>query len=152
GLAVLFTLAFYRIRLRYLAATQTAKRTALALVDAARRDTLTGLANRAVFLEHLQNAADQVRAGRQARLAVLFLDFHRFKLINDAMGHAAGDELLRDIATRLQRSIRLDSRQDGTTSSNIVARFGGDEFLVLLNDLDSCEVADQVAARLLDVL
>ena len=77
----------------------------LALADAARRDKLTGLANRALFLERLQAAIDRVREGQQKRFAVLFLDFDRFKLVNDAMGHQAGDALLCEIADRLRESL-----------------------------------------------
>ncbi|MBL8270745.1 putative bifunctional diguanylate cyclase/phosphodiesterase [Steroidobacter sp.] len=121
------------------------------LADAARRDKLTGLVNRVVFMEELQAAVDRVRSGRQARLAVLFLDFDRFKLINDAMGHGAGDQLLKGIAARLQNTLRRSSRQ-GSVDRSVVARFGGDEFLVLLNDLDDCVAAERVANRLLEVL
>ena len=72
------------------------------LAEAARRDKLTGLANRALFMERLQNAVLRVHSGEQPLFAVLFLDFDRFKLINDTLGHEAGDELLRQIAGRLQ--------------------------------------------------
>jgi len=61
---------------------------------AARRDKLTGLANRAIFMERLENAVARVKEGAQPYFAVLFLDFDRFKLINDTLGHEAGDELL----------------------------------------------------------
>ena len=129
------------------------------LADAARRDRLTGLANRALFMERLQGAVERVKAGKQGLFAVFFLDFDRFKLINDTLGHEAGDEMLRQIARRLRRALRASDTtsvySDTITQDrgrNIVARFGGDEFLILINDLKSCEDANVVATRLLAVL
>jgi diguanylate cyclase (GGDEF)-like protein/PAS domain S-box-containing protein len=128
------------------------------LADAARRDRLTGLANRALFMERLQGAVERVKAGKQGLFAVFFLDFDRFKLINDTLGHEAGDEMLRQIARRLRRALRASDSSvysDTITQDrghNIVARFGGDEFLILINDLKSCEDANVVANRLLAVL
>ena len=131
----------------------------LELADAARRDKLTGLANRALFMERLQGAVERVKAGKQALFAVFFLDFDRFKMINDTLGHEAGDEMLRQIARRLRRALRAnDTRPMGADTithdhgHNIVARFGGDEFLILINDLQTCDDANVVAARLLAVL
>ena len=98
------------------------------LADAARRDRLTGLANRTQFMERLQEAVQRVREGEQTMFAVLFLDFDRFKVVNDAMGHQAGDELLVLIAERLRRSLRNSDAARGG-SRNQIARFGGDEFL-----------------------
>jgi diguanylate cyclase (GGDEF)-like protein/PAS domain S-box-containing protein len=114
------------------------------LEAAARVDRLTGLCNRALFLEWLQIAVDGVRDGRQQRFAVLFLDFDRFKLVNDAMGHEAGDVLLQQIATRLRDSLH--------GPGNLVARFGGDEFLVLLNDVEDGSEAQRIANALLESL
>lgn len=124
----------------------------LALAEAARRDRLTGLANRAVFMDRLQRALDRVRAGAQSLFIVLFLDFDRFKLINDTLGHEAGDELLRQIARRLRSSLRAVDTLGSDETGNVVARFGGDEFLVLLNDLHQPSEATAVAQRLLDAL
>jgi diguanylate cyclase (GGDEF)-like protein/PAS domain S-box-containing protein len=122
------------------------------LADLARRDRLTGLANRLQFTERLQKAVRRVRDGRQALFAVLFLDFDRFKLINDTMGHDAGDEMLRQIAARLQ--VALGTEDSGATAGrrNVLARSGGDEFLVLLNDLETPADAARVAERLLERL
>lgn len=120
------------------------------LADAARCDRLTGLANRLQFMERLKEAIERVRGGTQKMLAVLFLDFDRFKVVNDAMGHAAGDELLVLITERLRRSMRNSDGAPG--SGNQIARFGGDEFLILLNDIERLEDAGRIADRLLQSL
>ena len=90
-------------------------------------DPLTGLPNRVSFQEHLDDALDRCAAERSARPRVLFIDLDNFKLINDSFGHAAGDELLRAVAGRLARATR---------TADVVARQGGDEFLVLLADIE----------------
>lgn len=124
----------------------------LELADAATRDRLTGLGNRALFLEKLQVAIQRVRAGRQVRFAVLFLDFDRFKLVNDSMGHEAGDALLREIAQRLRRALRASDDRADLEEGNLIARFGGDEFLVLMNDMEQAATARRIADRLLATL
>jgi diguanylate cyclase (GGDEF)-like protein/PAS domain S-box-containing protein len=101
------------------------------LAHAALHDSLTGLANRASFLEHLELALKRA-ARSEAAAAVLFCDLDNFKLVNDSFGHAAGDELLKAVGERLQSEVR---------GMDVVARQGGDEFLVLLSDLD-CRVED----------
>ncbi len=121
----------------------------LALADAACRDRLTGLANRALFMERLQAALRRVDGGAQELAVVLFLDFDRFKLVNDTLGHDAGDELLRQIAGRLQRSLRATDLRPGDQCGNLCARFGGDEFLILINDMHNTDDATRVADRLL---
>jgi diguanylate cyclase (GGDEF)-like protein len=105
-------------------------------------DELTGLPNRTLFLDRLEHAL--ARIGRDpALVAVLFLDLDGFKAVNDRLGHYAGDRLLVDVAGRLQSGIR---------ATDTAARFGGDEFLVLCEDLrDELEV-EQVADRLHSVL
>ena len=118
------------------------------LADAARHDRLTGLANRTLFLERLQQSIDAVSQGEQAYYAVLFLDFDRFKLVNDALGHAAGDELLRQISARLGHAVGLTLAASAHITPNLIARFGGDEFLVLLNSMP----ADRDILRLTDEL
>lgn len=104
-------------------------------------DALTGLPNRASVLDSIQDTIDRCD---DHKFALLFLDFDRFKLINDSLGHDMGDELLKEIACRLQVSLRETDRHKS-------ARLGGDEFVVLLNDLDDWVDATKVAERLLKV-
>jgi diguanylate cyclase (GGDEF)-like protein/PAS domain S-box-containing protein len=122
------------------------------LIDAARRDKLTGLANRALFMERLEEAVARVRRGQQHNFAVLFLDFDRFKLVNDTIGHDGGDELLRQISGRLQRQLRAADALSADVTGTVVSRFGGDEFLILINDLNRASDASGIAERLLKAL
>jgi diguanylate cyclase (GGDEF)-like protein/PAS domain S-box-containing protein len=122
------------------------------LAVAVRRDRLTGLANRTQFMERLQEAVDRVHARQQAMFAVLFLDFDRFKVVNDAMGHQAGDELLVQIADRMRTALRTTDADAGLAARNQIARFGGDEFLVLINDIHRAEDAARIATRLQQAL
>jgi diguanylate cyclase (GGDEF)-like protein/PAS domain S-box-containing protein len=102
-------------------------------------DALTGLPNRALLSERLERAI--VRARRQeSRVAVLFIDLDRFKDVNDSLGHAVGDRLLRAAAARLQATL-------GATDT--VARLGGDEFTVVLEDIADLAAAEQVAREVL---
>ncbi len=104
-------------------------------------DTLTGLPNRALLGERLAHAV--MRARRTSRkVAVLFLDMDRFKHVNDSMGHAIGDRVLKSVGERLRSSVR-----EGAT----VARLGGDEFTVVLEDIHHSDEAESIAAELLDV-
>jgi diguanylate cyclase (GGDEF)-like protein len=102
-------------------------------------DVLTSLPNRRLFSDLLGQAILQARR-RRTSLAVLFLDIDGFKQINDTLGHEAGDELLREIATRLRSTLR---------ESDSVARFGGDEFVVLLPELTQDRYAAEVAGKVL---
>ncbi|MEA2530030.1 MAG: hypothetical protein QOG89_1674 [Thermomicrobiales bacterium] len=112
------------------------------LVHQAYHDPLTGLPNRARFAERL-DAALAAAADQPDAVAVLFLDLDRFKLINDTLGHAAGDALLVEVATRLRACVR---------PGDTVARLGGDEFIVLLerdgNAIEAVRVAERVAAAM----
>jgi diguanylate cyclase (GGDEF)-like protein/PAS domain S-box-containing protein len=108
----------------------------------ATHDPLTGLSNRALLHQRAEHAiAVSRRSGRL--LAVLFIDLDRFKTVNDSLGHAAGDELLREVATRLSACLR---------EVDMIARHGGDEFVVLLEDIETQEEVEQVAARMREVL
>jgi diguanylate cyclase (GGDEF)-like protein/PAS domain S-box-containing protein len=105
-------------------------------------DALTKLPNRTLFLDRLEQAL--ARADRSHRTAaVLFLDLDRFKVVNDGLGHVVGDELLVEVAARLRTIVR---------PSDTVARFGGDEFVVLCDDADSEDDAVEVAGRILEAL
>jgi diguanylate cyclase (GGDEF)-like protein len=159
ALSFVFGCTFYRVRLRGLIDAhdsytneQRARLAAEALAAAAQTDRLTELATRTVFIERLEAALIRVRAGQQARVAVLFLDFDRFKLVNDSLGHEAGDELLRNISSRLREWLQSQHPTAAGSETNVVCRFGGDEFLILLNDLREPGEAREVAARLLATL
>lgn len=102
-------------------------------------DPLTGLANRSVFLQRLQQAIEQTRQHPDYLFAVVLLDLDRFKLINDSLGHQAGDRLLIAIGQRLQSCIR---------PTDMVARFGGDEFVILLDNVRDLLKVSQVAERI----
>lgn len=110
-------------------------------------DPLTGLPNRLYFLDRLE-AAIETRSADRAGFAVLFIDLDRFKLINDSLGHAAGDELLTGIAGRLRGSVRGAARVPDHAAS-VVARLGGDEFAILLSDIVDISEAQFIAERLL---
>ncbi len=102
-------------------------------------DTLTSLPNRALFMEILNMAIKRSKRRGDYHFAVLYLDIDRFKLVNDSLGHNVGDKLLVAFANRIQDSLReIDS----------LARFGGDEFVILLEDIESEEYASSVAERL----
>ena len=112
------------------------------LAHQAFHDPVTNLANRALFVERVRHAIGRARR-EERRLGVMFLDIDDFKTINDSLGHGAGDTALVDVAKRLSNSIR---------ASDTAARFGGDEFVVLLEDLESTDVATEVAERVLEDL
>ena len=105
-------------------------------------DPLTGLANRACFYQLLDERLT-ANDGSGSTSAVLFLDLDGFKSVNDERGHAAGDLLLADVATRIAHSVR---------EQDVVARHGGDEFVVLLEKLESQSVAHAVAARVIEAV
>ena len=123
-----------------------------ALLHQATHDTLTGLPNRTSFLDCLRQAVERVGRGEQTVLAALFLDLDRFKFVNDTQGHEAGDELLRQIANRLTTEIRTGHAGSEGRAADVVSRFGGDEFLVLLNGLRHARDAEGIAARMQAVL
>jgi diguanylate cyclase (GGDEF)-like protein len=143
---------FYRIRLRSLADVAAREAMEAALLEAAQQDKLTGLPNREAFMERLGQTLLRVRAGKQLQFAVLFLDFDRFKLINDTLGHEAGDELLRQISRRLQGTLRASEAGIAGINDVLISRFGGDEFLILIDDLRGARNVIRVSEHLLEAL
>jgi len=101
-------------------------------------DPLSGLPNRRLFLERLEQAVARTRRFNSAA-ALLFVDLNEFKQINDRYGHSFGDQVLQNIAGLIAETVR---------ETDTVARFGGDEFVVLLEDLEHAELADEVAERI----
>jgi diguanylate cyclase (GGDEF)-like protein len=113
------------------------------LLHEASHDVLTGLPNRAHFTERLGRAVTRSRQDHPDRFAVLFLDLDGFKVVNDSLGHMAGDQLLIGIGQRLGACVR---------GSDVVARLGGDEFAILLNDIRDENDALQLVTRIQDAL
>ena len=114
-------------------------------------DQVTGLPNRALLLERIEQCIQRSLRIPGYRFSVLYLDLDNFKLINDTMGHDQGDQLLRDVAQRLRagmRSIDAVARAE----EDVAARVGGDEFIVLLEGLRDLQDSAQVARRFLEVL
>jgi diguanylate cyclase (GGDEF)-like protein len=108
----------------------------------ASHDSLTSLPNREMFNELLRHVIEAAHR-HQRRFAVLFIDLDRFKVINDSLGHDAGDMLLVEIASRLHGALR---------SSDVVARLGGDEFVVILGETAESDDVERIASNLLSVL
>jgi diguanylate cyclase (GGDEF)-like protein len=121
------------------------------LATEATHDRLTGLPNRVLLLDRLRGAIESMNCQSQS-FALLFLDFDRFKLINDNMGHEAGDELLRQIAARLTEGVSKADAFGGAIHENTIARWGGDEFVVLLEDFSCRDDVLALADRLLQSL
>jgi diguanylate cyclase (GGDEF)-like protein/PAS domain S-box-containing protein len=111
-------------------------------------DPLTGLPNRLYFLDRLENALEVSRR-TGALLAVLFLDLDGFKLVNDSMGHSAGDALLEGVSDRLRSSIAAARAAGSAGESSLVARLGGDEFAVLLGPIRDASAAPRFAESIL---
>lgn len=116
------------------------KRNEQRLVFEATHDHLTGLANRALFMDRIEHAIALNARDRVYDFAVLFIDLDRFKVVNDSLGHQSGDELLCEIARRVERAIR---------PVDLVARLGGDEFAVLVENVAGPRDATMVADRIL---
>ncbi len=104
-------------------------------------DPLTDLPNRTLFNERLRQAVSEVRRNERPLTGVMMIDLDRFKEINDTMGHAVGDEMLREAAVRLRACIR---------EADTVARLGGDEFAVLLPQIEDRNALEQIAARIIE--
>jgi diguanylate cyclase (GGDEF)-like protein len=106
-------------------------------------DAMTGLANRVLFMDRLGQAMERSRRHQGNSLAVLFIDVDHFKIVNDSLGHAAGDQLLILIGQRLKETVR---------SIDTVARFGGDEFTVLLEELNGADSAHVLTDRIQEAI
>lgn len=119
------------------------KRYEAQLTQQALRDNLTELPNRILFLERLNRAMTRQRRNSEYRFAVLMIDLDSFKRVNDTLGHQAGDHLLQEVAKRLTACLR---------SMDTVARMGGDEFAVLLEDFQSNQEAIAITRRLLQAI
>ena len=117
-----------------------ARRAQAELVHRADHDVLTGLPNRELLRRRLAQDLGEVRSGQRAGVALLFLDLDRFKVINDSLGHGAGDRLLREVAARLRAAV---------PPADLLARLGGDEFALVAADAPA---APLLAQRLVDVL
>jgi diguanylate cyclase (GGDEF)-like protein len=134
--------------------TERERRTlAHSLNDAARIDSLTRLPNRAAIREQLQRMVEQTPADARSDFAVLFVNCDRFKQINDTLGHAAGDQVLVMIAERLQATLSQRKRiGTAMASAQMAGRIGGDEFVVVLDDMHGRQDVGSIASRVLDVL
>ncbi|WP_332861678.1 diguanylate cyclase domain-containing protein [Janthinobacterium svalbardensis] len=113
-----------------------------ALQFAAATDTLTGIANRRRFDEQLAQSMQRTRVAR-APMALAYLDIDRFKAINDSLGHKTGDEVLKEFAARLVRSVR---------ASDLVARLAGDEFVIIFEGVNSAAEVGQIGAKIIDAI
>jgi predicted signal transduction protein with EAL and GGDEF domain len=137
------------------------------LAHDATHDALTGLPNRSLFLQQLDLALQRQWDDENARFAVLFIDIDRFKIVNDSLGHLAGDRMIIQVAARLRNALRPDHPGlsslpisstsftsstepgvDGVSPSYTLARMGGDEFTVLLSDIDDVGEAVRIAERI----
>jgi diguanylate cyclase (GGDEF)-like protein len=112
------------------------------LTRASQRDALTNLPNRALLMDRLENAIPSAQR-RDTRIALLFIDLDQFKAINDTLGHMVGDEVLRQVARRLETVVR---------DSDTISRYGGDEFLILLTEVGQASDSAQIAAKILVAL
>jgi diguanylate cyclase (GGDEF)-like protein len=118
---------------------QSLRRQEERLRHAALYDQLTGLANRTLFLDRLSEAMQRAARRPDYRFAVLLLDLDGFKVVNDSLGHLAGDRLLEHVAERIRHNVR---------DTDVAARFGGDEFAVLLDDIGGLDRPNAVAKRI----
>ncbi len=115
-------------------------------------DVLTRLPNRVLFMDRLSQSFERIRHRNDGILALIFLDLDRFKLINDSLGHMIGDQLLVAIARRLEAKVRSSDSISRFGRNHTIARIGGDEFIILLENisspLDATRVADRISSDL----
>jgi len=109
------------------------------LAHDALHDALTGLPNRILFWDRLQNRIERTKRNPEDLFAVMFIDLDRFKLVNDSLGHAAGDHFLITVSNRLKQCLRFE---------DTISRLGGDEFAIILNSITGIEDAGRVADRI----
>lgn len=122
------------------------------IMHLAYHDELTGLPNRLMFQEYLTQAVSSAKRLNK-KLGILYIDLDNFKRVNDTMGHKAGDQLLKEVSERIIACLRetdFFARKDG--AEDVAARIGGDEFLLLLNDLPDSLMPAKVAERILETL
>ena len=129
------------------AARAAAEAATKAAGEQARHDTLTGLPNRALFREGIERCIEQAKRKPRLVFAVLFLDLDRFKVVNDSLGHDVGDKLLITVAKRLGASVRKTDVVGRYDPDGTIARVGGDEFTILLEELKDPADAIRVAER-----
>jgi diguanylate cyclase (GGDEF)-like protein/PAS domain S-box-containing protein len=139
-----YSIHFHGRHCRFVMAQDVTEREALAqrLIDQAQHDALTGLSNRLLFREQLTEAVRQL-TGTEKKLAILCLDIHRFKRINDVYGPRIGDECIQRVAAILRSRVR---------TVDFVARTGGDEFTIVLTEIESPAAAGQTAQELRELL
>lgn len=109
------------------------------LLHMASHDALTGLPNRVWFMDCLIQALDRFKSDKDYQFAILFMDCDRFKMVNDSLGHLVGDHVLISVARRLQSCLR---------STEVLARFGGDEFAILMHQIESVQIAINLAQKI----
>jgi len=118
------------------------------ITEAKVADALTGLPNRVLFMDRLRRLIEQSKRRQNSLFAVLFLDLDRFKIVNDSLGHLIGDQLLIAIARRLESCLRSSDTVARLGGGYTVARTGGDEFTILLDDIKQVSDATRVAERI----
>jgi len=119
------------------------------LIHNSNHDALTDLPNRIFFLDHLNRSITRSKQENESGFAVLFFDIDDFKVVNDSLGHVLGDKLLIAVAERLKHNVR---NIDIVARNSVIARFGGDEFAILLDDIDASHYATETANRLKEIL